>query len=112
MTFWRDRLSWLLLAFAIACFVVAAFPQWSDWVDPTNGDKVSERRHGLWFSPVYQHVHRVPPQGGFTTRDEINWLSWSSLVVLIGFGSWELLRWRRNKIAAHPRQQREIQAEQ
>jgi hypothetical protein len=58
MTFWHDRVSWLLLALAIACFVVGAFPLWREWVDPANGDQVSEYRLGFWFSPVYQHVRR------------------------------------------------------
>ena len=48
MKLWRDPVSWLLLAGSVGCFVVAAFPQWGEWVDPQNGDRVSERRHGLW----------------------------------------------------------------
>src|SRR6516165_9312428 len=58
MSFWRDWVSWLLLALAIACFGVGAFPQRSEWIDPANGDQVSEWRCGLWFSPSYQHVRR------------------------------------------------------
>ena len=109
MTFRRDKLSWFLLAFAIACFVIAAFPQWSDWVDPTNGDKVSERRHGFWFSPAYHHIYREHAQGGFIAQEEIRWLSWSSFVILIGFGSWEMLRWRLNSFAKPPGQEQESQ---
>ncbi len=51
MTFWRDWVSWILPVLAVGCVVVGGFPQWSEWVDPANGDKVSERGHGLWFSP-------------------------------------------------------------
>src|SRR3954454_24763439 len=99
MKLWRDQVSWLLLAFSIGCFTLAAFPQWNEWVDPQNRDKVSERRHGFWFSPVYLHIRREPAEGGFTAREEIHWLSWSSVVILVGFANWELLRWRRKRVA-------------
>jgi len=62
----------------------ALFPQWDEWVDPATGDRVSERRLGLWFSPAHQSVRREPPQGGFTSRGGVNWLSWSSLLVVTG----------------------------
>ena len=117
MTFWHDRVSWLLLGLAIACFLVGAFPQWSEWVDPANGDQVSEYRLGFWFSPVYQHVRRDHRQvvggalkAGYTIESGPNWLSWSSLVILIGLGSLGILRWRRDAVAGPQRQQPGIQA--
>ena len=119
MTFWRDWVSWLLLALAIACFVVGAFPQWSEWVDPANGDKVSEYRFGFWFSPVYQHLRRDHRQvvggqleAGYTIESGPNWLSWSSLLILMGLGSLGILRWRRNAVAGPESQARGIQAEE
>jgi hypothetical protein len=105
MTFWRDWISWLLIAFALGCFVVGLFPQWSDWVDPASGDKVSERRHGFWFSPSYLYTHRELVQGGFTAKGTVNWLSWSSLVILIGVGSLQIVHWRRNASAGEQAQQ-------
>jgi len=117
MAFWRERVCWLLLALAIACFVVGAFPQWNEWVDPANGDNVSEYRLGFWFSPVYQHVRRDHRQvvggaleAGYTIESGRNWLSWSSLVILIGLGSFGILRWRRNAVAGPQSQARGIQA--
>ncbi len=135
MSFWRDWVSWLLVVLAIACFVVGAFPQWSEWVDPANGDKVSECRLGFWSSPVYQDVQRdfrpvvvgqlevghkielgveqvVGVQVEWKTAGESgpNWLSWSSLVILIGLGSLGILRWRRNAVAGPESQERGIQA--
>jgi hypothetical protein len=117
MTFWRDPVSWLLLALAIACLVIGAFPQWSEWVDPAQGDKVSECRLGFWFSPVYQQVrrdHRQVVGGtlkvGYSIESGPNWLSWSTLVILIGLGSLGILRWRRNAVAGPQRQERGIQA--
>lgn len=50
----RDWVAWCLLAAAVGCLGVALFPQWDAWVDPATGDRVSERRLGLWFSPVHQ----------------------------------------------------------
>ena len=38
-----------------------------------------------------------------------NWLSWSSLVILIGLGSLGILRWRRNAVAGPESQERGIQ---
>ena len=117
MAFWRERVCWLLLALAIACFVVGAFPQWSEWVDPANGDQVSKYRLGFWFSPVYEHVRRVHRQvvggaleGEYTIESRPNWLSWSSLVILIGLGSLGILRWRRDAVAGPQRQEPGIQA--
>jgi hypothetical protein len=117
MTFWHDRVSWLLLGLAVACFLVGAFPQRSEWVDPANGDQVSEYRLGLWFSPVYQHVRRDHRQvvggalqGGYTIESGPNWLSWSSLVILIGLGSLGALRWRRDAVAGPQRREPGAQA--
>jgi hypothetical protein len=117
MTFWHDRVSWFLLALAIASFVVGAFPQWSDWVDAANGNKVSECRLGFWFSPLYQHVRRDHHQvigdtvkGGYTIESGVNWLSWSSLVILIGLGSLGILRWRRDAVARYQSQGLAVQA--
>jgi hypothetical protein len=100
---WRDWISWLLLVLAIACFVAGFFPQWSEWIDPITGDKVSERRHGLWFSPSYEHVRRdhVARGGGFDTRSGANWLSWSWLLIVVGCGCLGIMRWRREQ-ARHP----------
>src|SRR5947209_3965400 len=112
MMFWRDWACWLLVVVALGCFVVGAFPQWSDWVDPANGDKVSERRYGLWFSPSYQYVHRDLAKGGFRTEWGINWLSWSSLLMLIGFGSLGMLRSRLDKAAHQQGQEHRVQPHQ
>lgn len=97
MTFWRDWVCWFLFAVAVGCFLVGAFPQWSEWVDPANGDKISEWRCGLWFSPSYQYVHRDRSSGGFDTQFGLNWLSWSSLLLLIGFGGLGMIRLRLEK---------------
>src|SRR5437588_9664299 len=106
MTFWRDRVSWLLLGSAVACLAVGAFPWWTEGVDPANGDKVSECRLGLWSSPLYQHVRRDyrhvvggTVTGGYRIESRPNWVSWSSLVILIGLSSLALLRWRRAAVA-------------
>src|SRR5438876_640048 len=94
--FWRDWVSWLLIGLAIGCFVIGGFPQWSDWVDPANGDKVSEWRLGFWSSPVYQYVYRDRAQGGFNKHFGLDWFSWSSLIIVIGICSLEMCRWRRS----------------
>src|SRR6516162_2055572 len=89
MRFLRDWACWLFLVLAIGCFFIGAFPQWSKWIDPANADKVSEWRYGLWFSPSYQYVRRdhldLARGGGFDATFGPRWLSWSSLVMLIGF---------------------------
>jgi hypothetical protein len=117
MMFWRDWVSWLLLALALACFVIGAFPQGSEWVDPANGDQVSAYRLGFWFSPVYQYVRRDHRQvvggaltAGYTIESGPNWLSWSSLVILIGLGSLGILRWRRTAVAGFQSQEPGIEA--
>src|SRR5688572_13081317 len=91
----RDRVSWCLLLVAVGCLGVALFPQWDEWVDPATGDRVSERRLGLWFSPVHQTERRDTAQGGFTWRAGVNWLSWSSLLVVVGVVCFEVFRQRR-----------------
>ena len=53
-------------------------------LDPATGDRVTEHRLGLWFSPVHRTIRRETPQGGFTWRRDVNWLSWSSLLVVAG----------------------------
>jgi hypothetical protein len=98
MPFSRDWISWLLLAVALTCLVVGVFPQWSEWVDPLNGDRVSERRLGLWFSPVHQSVRREHPQGGFTWEAGPNWVSWSSLLLVAGLVGFEMFRGRRRNL--------------
>jgi hypothetical protein len=127
MTFWRDWVSWLLIAVAVGCFVAGGFPQWSEWVDPATGDKVNELRLGLWFSPAYEHVRRdidrsdawndqrgsgVTRHLSWKTQSTINWLSWSSLAVVIGLGSLVILRERRKTLAGHQDQKPEAQAKQ
>jgi hypothetical protein len=97
MAFVRDWVCWFLLVGALACFVAGAFPFWSNRVDPVTGDKVSEFQLGLRFSPSFQYIHRDRGNGGFTTDTGVNWLSWSSLVLLLGFGGLELIRWRLKK---------------
>src|SRR5262249_25963029 len=103
MRFLRDWACWLLLVLAIGCFVIGTFPQWSEWIDPANGDKVSERRHGLWFSPSYKSVRRAHLDlgrgGGFGTTSGPRWLSWSSLMILIGFVCLGVIRWRLEQTA-------------
>jgi hypothetical protein len=76
---------WLLVVFAIGCFVVGLLPRSSEWVDPATGDKVSERRVGVWFSPLYHRVDREFAQGGVRSGEEgINLLCLSSLLIFIG----------------------------
>ena len=103
-----DWVSWLLLTAAIGCLAAAVYPNGDEWVDPATGDRVVEHRLGLWFSPVHRTVRREPPQGGFTWRGGVNWLSWSSLLVVAGVGCFEAFRQRRrgptgNQPAADPR---------
>jgi hypothetical protein len=127
MRFWRDWVSWLLLAVALGCFVAGGFPQWSEGVDPATGDQVKELRLGLWFSPAYEQVRREydRSQGwdderrvgasrhlGWETRSIINWLSWSSLALVIGLGSLVLLPGRSKAIAGHQDPKPEAQAKQ
>jgi hypothetical protein len=126
MTFWRDWVSWLLIAVAVGCFVAGGFPQWSERVEPATGGKVNELRLGLWFSPAYEHVRRdygshawddqrgvgEPRHFGWETQSVINWLSWSTLAVVIGLGSLVILRWRRKAFAGHQDQKPEAQAKQ
>ena len=103
MRFLRDWACWLLLVVAIGCFVIGAFPQGSEWIDPANGDKVSEWRYGLWFSPSYQYVQRdhldLPRGGEFDATFGPRWLSWSSLVILTGFVGLGVIRWRLEQTA-------------
>jgi hypothetical protein len=101
MMFRRDWFSWLLIALAVACFVAALFPEWSKSVDPASGDKLSECRLGLWFSPFFLYSHHEHAQG-FRTQTGINWVSWSSLVILVGLGSLRLLRWRQARRSSKP----------
>lgn len=90
----RDWLAWCLLAVAVSCLGVALFPHWDEWVDPATGDRVTERRLGLWASPLHQSERHEPPQGGFTWRGGVNWLSWSSLLVVAGVVSFKVFRQR------------------
>jgi hypothetical protein len=98
----RDWVAWFLLAVAIGCVAAATFPQWSEWVDPASGDRVSEQRFGLWFSPLYDYTWRELPRAGFHVRAKLNWLSWSSLLLaaglLAGVGSFEAFRRRRRAV--------------
>jgi hypothetical protein len=91
----RDLLSWGLIALTVGCFVIGLFPQWNDFVDPENGDKVSEWRLGIWSSPAYYYEHREIANGGFKTESGVNLLSWSVLLIVGGAFSFENLRWRR-----------------
>jgi hypothetical protein len=125
MTFWRDWVSWLLIAVAAGCFVAGGLPQWSEGVDPATGDKLNELRVGFWFSPAYEHVRREydhsPAQNdergpgksrtfGWETQSGINWVSWSSLALVIGLGSLVSLNWRRQALAGHQGQKAEVQS--
>jgi hypothetical protein len=79
---------WLIVVFAIGCFVIALFPQSSEWVDPAAGEPVSEFRVGVWFSPLYYRARREFARGGLKSyRDSLNWLSLSSLLIVIGVTS-------------------------
>jgi len=85
MTLRAAWVRWLLVVFAIGCFVVGLLPRSSEWVDPATGDKVSERRIGVWFSPLYHRADREFAKGGVRSGEiGINWLCLSSLVILIG----------------------------
>jgi hypothetical protein len=101
---------------AIGSFVLGAFPQWSEWIDPANGDKISECRYGLWFSPSYQYVRRDHPDpardGGFEATFGPRWFSWSSLVILVGFVCLGMIRWRLEQTARPQRQADADQAKQ
>jgi hypothetical protein len=125
MTFWRDWLSWLLIAVAIGCFVAGGFPHWTETVDPATGDRVKELRVGLWFSPVYQHIQRdiersrtwrdergfgESGQVGFETHSTIIWVSWSSLALVLGLGGLVFLQRRRSALGGQHVQQSEVQA--
>jgi hypothetical protein len=72
MWFLRDWACWLLLALALGCFAIGVFPQWTEWIDPANGDKVSAWQFGLGFSPSYEYVRRdhldLARGGGFEIK--------------------------------------------
>jgi hypothetical protein len=127
MSFRRDWVSWLLIAVALGCFVAGGFPRWSEGVDPGTGDQVKELRLGLWFSPAYERVRREYDRSqawndargigesrhfGWETRSTINWLSWSSLALVIGLGGLVILTGRRKAIAGHQGQQPEAEVKQ
>jgi hypothetical protein len=127
VTSWRDSISWLLIAVALGCFVAGAFPRWSERVDPATGDKFTELRLGLWFSPAYEQVRRDYDRShawddqrgvgesrhrGWETHAHINWLSWSSFAVVIGLGSLMILRRRREAFGGHQDQKPEAQTRQ
>jgi hypothetical protein len=112
MTFRRDWACWLLLTLGIACIGAGVFPQWHEWTDPENGDRVSERRHGLWSSPSYQHVRRdhVARGGGFDMESGLHWLSWSFLLIVVGVACLEMMRWRLERGEGGQGQAKDIQA--
>ena len=127
MTFWRDWVSWLLLAVALGCLVAGGFPRWSERVDLPTGDKITELQLGLWFSPAYERVQRqydrshawkdergsgVSRKLGWEAQSIINWLSWSSLALVVGLGSLVMLSWRRNAVASHHEQKPEVPTNQ
>lgn len=116
MTFWRDWGLWLLIVVASACFIAGGFPHWSAGVDPATGDKISELKLGLWFSPAYEQVRRDydrSPTGkqegasgqsrrfGWQARSSINWLSWSSLALVIGLASLAAIQRRVHTLSGH-----------
>jgi hypothetical protein len=89
MTLRAAWLRWLLVVFAIGCFVsglvIGLYPESSEWVDPATGEKVSERWIGIRFSPFYHRVQRDFAEGGLQSfKEEVNWLCLSSLVIVIG----------------------------
>ena len=90
----RDWMAWCMLTLAVICLGAALFPQWDEWTDPATGERVSERRLGIWSSPAHRSERRESPQGGFTWRAGVNWLSWSSLLVVVGVVSFEAFRQR------------------
>jgi hypothetical protein len=95
----RDWLSWLLAALATVCFVAGLAPQGSRSID-ASGDKVTQVQLGLWFSPFFRYVYRAQANG-FETQGGINWISWSSVALLVAIIS---LRIRRRRRAAHASQ--------
>jgi hypothetical protein len=127
MRFGRDWVSWVLLAVALGCFVAGGFPQWSEGVDPATGDRVKELRLGLAFSPAYERVQReydrsqawndergagVSRHLGWASRSTVNWVSWSSLALVIGLGSLMMRPGRSKAIAGHQDQKPEAEVEQ
>jgi len=127
MRLWRDWVSWLFIAVAVACFVAGGFPWWSERVDLPTGDKITELQLGLWFSPAYERVQReynrshtwndergsgVSRNLGWEAQSIINWLSWSSLAIVVGLGSLVMLSWRRNAVAGHHDRRAELQSQQ
>jgi hypothetical protein len=95
-----DWLAWLLVGLAVVSFVAALSPQWSYSMDPS-GEKVTEFRLGLSFSPLFHYVHRQHAQG-FQTRSGVNWISWSSLAILVGIGCLRVFRWRQARRGQKP----------
>jgi hypothetical protein len=85
-------LRWLLVVAAIGCFIVGVFPHSRNWVDSASGEKISARWIGLWLSPLQYRVHRTSARGGIRIEEGTNWLSLSSLVILLGVGSLEAFR--------------------
>lgn len=96
MSFCRDWLCVLLFGAALGCFVLGIWPQRSESIDPTSGDKISELRCGLWFSPSYVSIRRdhLARGGGFNWSAGPRWLSWSTLLILLGFVCFNVLRRR------------------
>jgi hypothetical protein len=91
----RDWVTWCLLAVAVACLAVGLFPRWADGVDPATGDRLHGWKLGLWASPSFEYVRRETQRGGFTIEWGINFISWSCLLVVVGWGCLEMSRWRR-----------------
>jgi hypothetical protein len=85
MSLGRNWVSWFLLVLSLGCLTAALFPQWNEWVDPTNGDRVREHRLGLAFSPLHQTIERLPAQGGFGGFSvRFAYVSWSGLLLVVG----------------------------
>jgi hypothetical protein len=88
----RPAARWVLVLAAVACLVAGVFPRWAEWTDPATGDRVQERRNGLWSSPSYTRVRRDHPHGGSRVEERVGWVSWSSLLVLAGLAGLEVVR--------------------
>lgn len=92
---YREWMTWLWLVICVCCCFLALYPHSHQWVDPSSGDLVKENLLGLRFSPLFESVRREAPRGGYHWQASIQWISWSSLSLVVGIFCFELFRQRR-----------------
>jgi hypothetical protein len=94
---------WALFFAALVAISVAAFPRSRDRVDPATGDRITERRLGIWSSPLHRRERRESPNGNVSIRSEGSLRSWSGACLIGGAICFEAMRQRRWKREAKER---------